>query len=107
MITLCIPRFYNHAEVKPINLYTSFVKDKRPAIVTRKFIALKAEKGCRADRLLVKSDAHVVGIALLAGVSQGVVELDHLVSTVEGHLEYIGVAKHFQWLPRSEDVFNS
>ena len=52
--------------------------------MTRKFIALKAEKGCR---LLVKSDAHVVGIALLAGVSQGVVELDHLVSTVEGHLE--------------------
>ena len=60
--------------------------------MTRKFIALKAEKGCRADRLLVKSDAHVVGIALLAGVSQGVVELDHLVSTVEGHLEYIRVA---------------
>ena len=56
--------------------------------MTRKFIALKAEKGCR---LLVKSDAHVVGIALLAGVSQGVVELDHLVSTVEGHLENIGV----------------
>ena len=54
--------------------------------MTRKFIALKAEKGCR---LLVKSDAHVVGIALLAGVSQGVVELDHLVSTVEGHLENI------------------
>ena len=52
--------------------------------MTRKFIALKAEKHCR---LLVKSDAHVVGIALLAGVSQGVVELDHLVSTVEGHLE--------------------
>ena len=54
--------------------------------MTRKFIALKAEKGCR---LLVKSDAHVVGIALLAGVSQGVVELDHLVSTVEGHLELL------------------
>ena len=54
--------------------------------MTRKFIAFKAEKHCR---LLVKSDAHVVGIALLAGVSQGVVELDHLVSTVEGHLETI------------------
>ena len=65
-----------------INLYTS--KDKRLGIVTRKFIALKAEKHCS---LLVKSDAHVVGIALLAGVSQGVVKLDHLVSTVEGHLE--------------------
>ena len=44
------------------------------------------------SRLLVKSDAHVVGIALLAGVSQGVVELDHLVSTVEGHLENIKMA---------------
>ena len=43
------------------------MRDKRLGIVTRKFIALKAEKV--ADRLLVKSDAHVVGIALLAGVS--------------------------------------
>ena len=57
--------------------------------MTRKFIALKAEKGCTAETLLVKSDAHVVGIALLAGVSQGVIELDHLVSTVEGHLQYM------------------
>ena len=36
--------------------------------------------------LLVQSDAHIVGVPLLARVAQRRVELDHLVIAVEGDL---------------------
>ena len=39
--------------------------------------------------LFVQPDAHVVGVALLAGVAQRRVELDHLVVAVESDLSKV------------------